>query len=65
MVVGKKDRIYMAYVFAEHLLAEVRSSINEDLQALIFHINACSEPLVTRVDALADLAATSYHRNAL
>ena len=65
VIMGEQYGIQMAYVGAQHLVAEVRTRVHEYVQSVAVYQRRGPQPLVARVGRSADGAAAAYHRHSL
>ena len=65
VVVGQQDGVQVAEPGPEHLAAEIRSGVDEDLQAAVFHIDRGAQPFVPGIGAAAPLAGAADDRDPL
>ena len=65
MLVSIQDGIESPDIFPQHLLPEIRASINDDAEAVMVYMKGGSEPVVFWISRPADIAVAPDHRNPL
>ena len=63
MYMGKEDTIYLAVWHTEHLLSEIRTTVDDYPCRIRFKHYGCTETLVTRVCTATDITLASNDRH--